>query len=215
MQLICSAVIEELEPLLKSSIFNQVEPALFVHQNKPIVIAALGIGLVDFAAGFQNVLGDYPAIDKALLTGTCGVYPGALQEWPIGSLVSPSKISLGDLSEVDQTGYFPEPISSTCLLDESFSRRLAPAYDTHCLTLATITSEDRTAVRIEHRYQAHFEQMEAYAFARLCQRQKISGALLFAIANQVGCDGHLQWLDNARQGACLCAVRLSEKFDLA
>ncbi|MCK5680540.1 hypothetical protein KAI46_06995, partial [bacterium] len=89
MQLICSAVIEELEPLLKSSIFNQVEPALFVHQNKPIVIAALGIGLVDFAAGFQNVLGDYPAIDKALLTGTCGVYPGALQKWPIGSLVSP------------------------------------------------------------------------------------------------------------------------------
>ena len=214
MQLICSAVIEELEPLLQSSIFNGVTPALFVHRQKPVVIAALGVGLVDFASGFQNLLSDY-RIDEALLTGTCGVYPGAVQQWPIGSLVSPSKISLGDLSKVDQTGYFPAPVITTCLLNESLSRRLTPASDTHCLTLTTITSDDRAADRIEHHYQAHFEQMEAYAFARLCQRQKISGALLFAVANQVGRDGHQQWRDNARQGACLSAALLREEFDLA
>ncbi len=214
MQLICSAVIEELEPLLQSSIFNQVGPAFFVHRQKPVAVAALGVGLVDFACGFQALLGDYQ-VDEALLTGTCGVYPGVFQQWPVGSLVSPSKITLGDLSEVDQTGYFPAPVISTCLLNESFSRRLAPDSDTHCLTLTTITSDDRAAARIEQHYQAHFEQMEAYAFARLCQRQKISGALLFAVANQVGRDGHLQWLDNARQGACLSASLLSEKFDLA
>ena len=214
MQLLCSAVIEELEPLLRPSIFTQVGSALFVHRLKPVVVAALGVGLVDFACGFQTLLGSYQ-INEAMLIGTCGAYPGAFRKWPIGSLVSPLKISLGDLSEVDQTGYFPAPITSTCLLDETFSRRLAPGVDRHCLTLAAITSDDRAAARIEQHYQVHFEQMEAYAFARLCQRQKISGAVLFAVANQVGCDGHQQWRDHARQGASLSAAFLREKLDLA
>ncbi|MEA3333562.1 MAG: hypothetical protein U9Q58_08190 [Pseudomonadota bacterium] len=214
MQLICSAVIEELEPLLQPSLFRQVGPALYTHRQKPVLVAALGVGLVDFACGFQALLGNY-LVDEALLTGTCGVYPGAFRQWPIGSLVSPLKISLGDLAEVDQTGYFPAPIVQTCLLDENFSLGLAASIDLNCLTLTTITSNDQVAVRIEHHYQAHFEQMEAYAFARLCQLYKISGAVLFAVANRVGCDGHQQWRDNARQGACLSANLLCEKFNLA
>ena len=214
MLLVCSAVIEELEPLLQPSIFNQVAQALFVHRQKPVMVAALGVGLVDFTCGFQALLGNYQ-IDEALLTGTCGVYPGAFQQWPIGSLVSPLKISLGDLSEVDQTGYFPSPVISTSLLDENFLLRLAPGAEGHCLTLTTITSNDQVAARIEHHYQAHFEQMEAYAFARLCQRQKISGAVLFAVANQVGREGHQQWRAHARQGACLSADLLRDKLDMA
>ncbi|MCD6292833.1 MAG: hypothetical protein J7M09_05185 [Deltaproteobacteria bacterium] len=211
MQLICSAVIEELEPLLQSAFFKQVAPAIYIHKQKLVLAAALGVGLVDFACGFQALLADYQ-IDKALLTGTCGVYPGAFQQWPIGSLVSPSKVSLGDLAEVDQTGYFPAPIIRTCLLDEKLSSRLAPGADLNCLTLSTITSSDPAAVRIENHYQSQFEQMEAYVFARLCQRQKISGAVLFAVANKVGREGHQQWRDQARQGACQCAALLLEKF---
>lgn len=214
MQLICSAVIEELEPLLKLSAFNQLGPAIYIHRQKPVLVAALGVGLVDFACGFQALMSKYQ-VDAALLTGTCGVYPGALCQWPIGSLVSPLKISLGDLSEVDQTGYFPAPIIPTCLLDKNNSLRLAPGVDMDCLTLATITSNDQAAVRIENYYKAHFEQMEAYAFARLCQRDKISGAVLFAVANQVGRDGHQQWREHARQGACLSAALLGDKFGLA
>ena len=213
MQLICAAVIEELEPLLQPSLFSQVGPAIYTHRQKPVLVAALGVGLVDFACGFQTLLADY-RVDKALLTGTCGVYPAALRQWPIGSLVSPLKISLGDLAEVDRTGYFPAPIVQSCLLDENFSPRLAPGADMNCLTLTAITSDDQAAVRIEHHYQAHFEQMEAYAFARLCQRHKISGAVLFAVSNQVGCDGHQQWREHAHQGSCLSAALLSERFNL-
>ena len=213
MQLICAAVIEELEPLLQSAIFKQEGPALFSHRQKPIVAAALGVGLVDFASGFQALL-DRHQIKEALLTGTCGVYPGASRQWPIGTLVAPLKISLGDLSEVDQTGYFPAPITATCHLDENFSNRLMADSDTHCLTLATITSEDQTAARIESYYKSHFEQMEAYAFARLCQLKKISGAVLFAVANQVGRDGHQQWRAHARQGARQSAAFLREKLYL-
>ncbi len=213
MQLICSAVIEELEPLLQTSIFKQEGPALFSHRQKPVLAAALGVGLVEFACGFQALLGKYQ-IDEALLTGTCGVYPSASRQWSIGSLVSPLKISLGDLAEVDETGYFPAPITAACFLDESFSRRLLADSDLHCLTLATITSDNQAATRIELHYRAHFEQMEAYAFARLCQRHKISGAALFAVANQVGLDGHRQWRANARQGICQCATLLQGKLHL-
>ena len=214
MQLICAATIEELEPLLQPSLFNHVGSAVYTHRKKSVLVAALGVGLVDFTCGFQALLGNYQ-VNEALLTGTCGVYPGAFQQWPIGSLVSPLKISLGDLAVVDQTGYFPAPINLTCLLDENYSSRFAPGADMNCLTLTTITSNDQAAIRIEQYYQAHFEQMEAYAFARLCQRHKISGAVLFAVANRVGCNGHQQWRDNARQGACRCATLLCEKFDLA
>ncbi len=213
MQLICSAVIEELEPLLQTSTFKQEGTALFSHRQKPVVAAALGVGLVDFVCGFQALLSKYQ-VDEALLTGTCGVYPAASRYWPIGSLVSPLKISLGALSEVDKIGYFPAPVISTCLLDESFSHRLLEGSDLHCLTLATITSDNQAAKRIENHYLAHLEQMEAYAFARLCQQQKISGAALFAVANQVGFDGHQQWRDNYREGACQCATFLQEKLHL-
>ncbi len=213
MQLICTAVIEELEPLLQSATFKQEGKDLFIHHQKPVVLAALGVGLVDFTSGFQALLNRYQ-IEKALLTGTCGVYPEASRQWPIGSLVAPLKISLGDLSEVNKTGYFPAPITATCNLDKSFSRHLIPDLDTHCLTLATITSNDQTATRIENYYQSHFEQMEAYAFARSCQMQEISGAVLFAVANQVGRDGHQQWQTHARQGANLSAICLREKLHL-
>ncbi len=213
MQLICAAVIEELEPLLQLTSFKQEGEALFTHQQKSLVVAALGVGLVDFSIGFQALLHRYK-IEEALLSGTCGVYPKAFQQWPIGTLVAPLKISLGDLSEIDKTGYFPAPITATCHLENNFSGHLMPESDTHCLTLATITSDDPTAARIESYYQSHFEHMEAYAFARLCQVQKISGTVLFSIANQVGRDGHQQWRTHARQGACLNAIYLREKLQL-
>ena len=213
MQLICSAVIEELGPLLQSSLFKQEGPAFFVHRKKPIVVASLGVGLVDFASGFQSLLERYQ-VDRALLTGTCGVYPGASRQWLIGSLAAPSKISLGDLSEVDRTGYFPAPVATTCHLDKNFSQSLIADSDSHCLTLATITSDDQTAARIENYYNSHFEQMEAYAFARICQFRKISGAVLFAVANQVGRDGHQQWRSHAQQGVSRSADLLREKLNL-
>jgi nucleoside phosphorylase len=213
MQLICAAVIEELEPLLQSANFKQEATALFIHQQKPIVLAALGVGLVDFSSAFQVLLNRYQ-IEKALLTGTCGVYPEASRQWPIGTLVAPSKISLGDLSAVEKHGYFPAPIVTTCHLDENFSQYLMPDSGTHCLTLTTITSDDPTAARIESYYRSHFEQMEAYAFARICQLQEISGAVLFAVANQVGRDGHQQWLNHAQQGAHQSAINLREKLQL-
>ena len=214
MQLICAAVIEELHPLLGSGTFKQESEKLFKHHSRPLLIAALGVGLVDFASGFQAVLHDF-AIDKALLTGTCGVYPEALVEYPLGTLVVPEKVSIGDLSEVEKSGYFPPPVIPSCNLDEELFQNLLPVTGGHCLTLATITADDQLAIRLANHYQAQFEQMEAYAFARICQLNRVTGTALFAVANQVGNAGHAQWRANAGQGAVTAADLIRRRFALA
>ncbi len=213
MHLICAAVIEELSPLSEASDFRKESETLFVHRREPVLVAALGVGLVDFASRFQSLLHNYK-IDEALLTGTCGAYPEALSTWPIGSLVSPEKISLADLSAVEKSGYLPAPIISPCSLDVELFSELLPNVGGHCLTLTTITSADPVASRIEEHYQAHFEQMEVYAFARLCQLNKVRGSALFAVANRVGRDSHVQWLAHAQAGAFSVANVIRERFNL-
>ncbi len=213
MLLICAAVLEELQPLIVSGDFKQEGENLFKHHSRSVLIAALGVGLVDFASGLQSVLCDFK-IDQALLTGTCGVYPEALVEYPLGTLVVPEKVSLGDLSEVEKSGYFPAPVIQSCILDKELFCDLLPDLGGHCLTLATITADDQLAVKIADHYRVEFEQMEAYAFARLCQINQVRGMALFAVVNQVGSKGHAQWRANADQGAIMVADLIRGKFNL-
>lgn len=213
MRLICAAVIAELQPLLATGAFYKENETLFRHRIKPVLVAACGVGLVDFASGYQSLLHNFQ-IDSALLTGTCGVYPEAEADWPIGTLVVPEKISLGDLSEVEKSGYFPSPIISPSILEEKPFAGLNSISGSHCLTLATITADDLVAGRIENYYQAHFEQMEAYAFARLCQLNQVQGSALFAVVNRVGRNGHEQWLANSRAGTSSAADLIRERFKL-
>ena len=214
MLLICAAVIEELQPLIVSGDFKQEGDNFFRHHDRSVMISALGVGMVDFASGLQAALCDFE-INQALLTGTCGVYPEALVEFPLGTLVAPDKVSLGDLSEVEKSGYFPAPITKSCTIDKDFFGDQISCSGGHCLTLATITSEDRVAIRIAGHYQAHFEQMEAYTFARICQLNRVSAAALFAVVNQVGSEGHAQWRANAAQGAIAAADLIRERCDFA
>jgi len=214
MLLICAAVIEELLPLIVSGNFKQDGDNFFRHRDRPVLIAALGVGMVDFASGLQAVLRDFE-INQALLTGTCGVYPEALVEFPLGTLVAPDKVSLGDLSEVEKSGYFPAPITKSCTLDKDFFGDQVSCSGGHCLTLSTITAEDQVAIRIAGHYQANFEQMEAYAFARICQLNRTIGAALFAVVNQVGSEGHAQWRANAGQGAIASADLIQERFNFS
>ncbi len=214
MQLICAAVIEELQPLLDTGTFKPEGEKLFRHCRRPLLLAALGVGLVDFAGGLQAMLRDF-AVEKALLTGTCGVYPEALAKYPLGTLVVPEKVSIGDLSAMEKSGYFPPPVIPGVNLDEEHFRNLLPVTGGHCLTLATITADDRLAIRLARHYQAQFEQMEAYAFARICQLNRVTGTALFAVANQVGSAGHAQWRANAGQGALTAADLIRKRFALA
>lgn len=215
MLLITAAVIEELRPLLEDSLFIPLADDIFRHASKPVLAAAAGIGLVDFAAGLEELFSRFE-ISRALLTGTCGVYPSAAGEFPLKSLVSPLRVSLGDISEVSNSGYFPGPMACRCELDDACVAGILPGIEPggHCLTLASITSGDTAARRAGEFYRADFEQMEAFSFARVCQRREIPAALLLAVANFVGSRGHRQWRENAASGAEACARVLKTRLDL-
>jgi nucleoside phosphorylase len=203
--LITAAVRDELEPLLADADFTVLSDTVFRHVRKPVLVAAAGIGLVDFAAGLKDLFFRF-GISRALLTGTCGVYPDAATRWPLNSLVSPARITLGDTAEALGSGYFPKSMACCCRRDGAWEEIL-PGVERrgHCLSLTAITSGDAAARRIGAFYQADFEQMEAFSFTRLCQQQKVPAAMLLTVANQVGSRGHRQWLENAAPGAVRCA----------
>ncbi|NPA25747.1 MAG: hypothetical protein GXO34_07975 [Deltaproteobacteria bacterium] len=215
MLLITAAVIEELRPLLEDSLFIPLADDIFRHASKPVLAAAAGIGLVDFTAGLEELFSRF-RISRALLTGTCGVYPAAGDRFPLKSLVSPLRITLGDASEIAGSGYFPGPMACRCELDEASVAGLLPGTEPggHCLTLASITSDDAAARRAGEFYRVDFEQMEAFSFARVCQRREIPAALLLAVANLVGSRGHRQWRENAGACAEVCARALKTRLDL-
>jgi len=211
--LICAATIEELQPLLARAAFVEENESVFRHRGKPVLATAFGIGLVDFASGFQAFLQNFQ-IKTAVLTGTCGVYPEAERNCPIGVLVAPDKISLADFSLVNDSGYLPSPVIQSSALAGGVFPDSNIITGGHCLTLTTITADDQVAKQIANHYQAHYEQMEAYAFARLCRLNQVDGSALFAVSNRVGCDSHAQWLTNAQSGVAAVAEVICERFSL-
>jgi len=215
MLLIAAAVMAEIEPLVREYDFEPFREAGFYHHRRqPVLVAALGIGLVEFIAGLALLLKEY-GVSRALLTGSCGVYPGSLSRWPPGCLVRPAGAILGDPAAAAGRAYFPAPLE--CRSDFTGGEALLPGDDDpagNCLTLAAITSSQAAARRLEQFYRADFEQMEAFAFARLCRRSGIPAAALFAVVNEVGDNSHRQWLAGARAGAEKCAARLGERLAL-
>jgi nucleoside phosphorylase len=214
MLLIAAAVEAELEPLVKGYDFEAFRgPGLYHHRRRPVLAAAVGIGLVDFSAGLSPLLNQH-GISRALLTGSCGVYPGFRERWPIGSLVRPDRVTLGDPAEACRQAYFPAPLERECRFEEEPDFGPEPEFGGHCLTLAAITSCDHAARRLEAFYQAAFEQMEAFAFARLCRSHGVPAAGLFAVVNEVGAQAHRQWRAQARAGAEQCAAVLGRGLGL-
>ena len=212
MLLVAAAVMEELQPFLAVGDFAEPEPGIFRARDQELLVTALGIGPFDCAVNLARLLPRY-ALRAAVFTGSCGVYPGAAADYPLGSLVAPCRVRLGDLGEARGQAYFPNPQSFALELDREFAACLADGVDGHCLTLSAITADAGNAERLQKFYRADFEQMEAYAFARLCQCQGLVSGLLLAVVNQVGPEGHRQWLANAAAGAETCARRLWERID--
>ena len=214
MLLITAAVMAELEPLVREYDFEAFRgPGFYHHRRRPVLVAAVGIGLVDFSAGLALLLKEH-GVSRALLTGSCGVYPGARQRWPLGTLARPARVMLGDPAAATGQAYFPAPMDCRCDLERGDPFPFDAEAEGDCLTLAAITSSNAAARRLEKFYRADFEQMEAFAFARLCRRLEIPAAALFAVVNEVGEQSHSQWLARSRAGAEKCAEVLGEKLDL-
>ncbi|NIA20073.1 MAG: hypothetical protein GWP07_06565 [Xanthomonadaceae bacterium] len=194
MILICAAIPRELKPLIDDD-FSQQDANLFQHRSKPLLLAALGIGTCSFLLGFARIQSQF-SLKQALLTGTCGIYPGGSDvNSPVPALFSPSSVSLADGSVIQGQGYFPNVMQHEFSLRADFwQRRQVPSG--RCLSPAAITADDSLADQLGRYYQAMAEQMECFAFAAACREFNLSGTALFAVSNIVGASGHAQWLES-------------------
>jgi nucleoside phosphorylase len=198
MILIGCAVIEELEPLLEDSSFQSVDGGLYRHRRLPVIAAPLGVGQMEFLLGFCRVARRFP-LTGAIHTGTCGVYPRAAARFPVGTVVSPGVVGLGDGLAAAGRGYIPVPVAMRLTLAAGpWTAPEVSAADS-CLTLTAITADDGCARQLEAAYGAVLEQMECYGFALACREAEIPGAALFGVSNVVGCRSHEEWRANRRQ----------------
>lgn len=172
--------------------FAEVEKDIFMHRCQPLVAAPLGIGTCGFLLGFTRLVQRF-AVSRALLTGTCGIYPGAVDEFPLGSLFSPSLSCLGAAAVAQDQGYVPDVVAQEFALHPGEWQQHGGVGSGRCLTLTAITADDLLAEQLGAYYRAVAEQMECFAFAAACHAYGISGSALFAVSNVVGRDGHVQW----------------------
>jgi nucleoside phosphorylase len=193
MILVCAAIPGELKPLIDED-FSQQDENLFQHRSKPLLLAALGIGPCSFLLGFARIQSRF-SLKQALLTGTCGIYPGvSVDNLPENLLFSPSSVCLADGSVTQGQGYFPDVMQQEFSLQADFwqGRQVLSG---RCLSPAVITADDALADQLGRYYQAMAEQMECFAFAAACREFNLAGTALFAVSNIVGSSGHAQWLD--------------------
>ncbi len=195
MILVCAAIPAELKPLIDDD-FSQQGENLFQHRSKPLLLAALGIGTCNFLLGFARIHSQFP-LKQALLTGTCGIYPGVTDDNSpvVPTLFSPSSVCLADGLVSQGRGYFPNVMQREFTLQTEFwqTRQVLSG---RCLSPAAITADDSLADQLGRYYQATAEQMECFAFAAACREFDIKGTALFAVSNIVGSFGHAQWLEN-------------------
>lgn len=193
MILVCAAISQELKPLIDGD-FCQRDENLFQHRSKPLLLAALGIGLSSFLLGFSRVYLQFP-LKRAILTGTCGIYPGESFPDVPQTLFSPSSVRLADGSVTRGQSYFPAVMQQEFPLEAGFwQQRQVPSG--RCLSPVAITADDVLAEQLGRSYQAIAEQMECFAFAAACREYHLPGSALFAVSNVVGSSGHAQWLEN-------------------
>jgi len=194
MILVCAAIPAELRPLIDGD-FSQLDENLFQHRSKPLLLASLGIGTCSFLLGFARIQSQFP-LKQALLTGTCGIYPGVVADnSPAPTLFNPSSVCLADGLVSQGRGYFPNVMQREFPLQtELWQKRQIPRG--RCLSPAAITADDLLADQLGRYYRAMAEQMECFAFAAACREFNLKGTALFAVSNIVGSLGHAQWLEN-------------------
>jgi nucleoside phosphorylase len=143
---------------------------------------------------FSRLCSQFP-ITRALLTGTCGMYPETSALYEPGSLFAPSSVRLADGMVAEGRGYFPGAMQQEFPLEAEFWHQDRVLHGS-CLSPAAITSDDALAVLLGRHYRAVAEQMECFAFAAACREFNVEASALFAVSNMVGAAGHAQWLSN-------------------
>lgn len=177
-----------------------------------VVFGAIGVGMVEAAAGMTRRIADHRP-DVALLLGTCG----ALGAIPIGDVVAAASVEIVDAAvlagDAELVGPMPRAVTlDAALHDDAVA---AGARSARIANTIGITITDAHAARLAG---WDVEHLEAFGFARACEASGVRSAILLAVANPVGARGRDAWRANhvaasarAAEAAHAAIVRMSTR----
>jgi futalosine hydrolase len=180
-----------------------LEERLQARLRRRLCLGAVGVGLVEAAAGTARLLGEQrPA--ALLLVGTAGVYPGYQRDLPPGTVAAIDEMVLLPSALPAKDAYLPDIVPSRVRSSAALRRALCdrghlPSADVAC-PLA-ITASAKAAAAAARVSGCALENLEAFAVARAAALAGIPFAAVLGVSNHVGPDGHRQWRANARRAA--------------
>ncbi len=187
-------------------------PRLPRDRRRKLVLAAVGVGLVEAAIETTRLLHDRrPA--GVLLVGTAGVYPGRRHELPVGSAAAIGATLLLPQAprglSVALPALVPDRVQASAALLRALVRATAlPTAEVACpLAITTNERGARAAARLSG---CDLENLEAFAVARAAAAAGVPFAGILGISNTVGPDGHRQW---RRHGAAAAAAAAAAALD--
>ena len=154
-----------------------------------VIARAVGIGLIDSAAGTVRALAELrPA--RVILVGTAGALPQT--GYAIGTVCTVVVSTLA----VRPCEFVPEPMITLVESDGALvarGRALGlPTAD--CVSGVGITRDEDEARRLFAG--AHLEHLECFSVLRVCAQAGVPAVALLAIANRVGPNAHAEWRAN-------------------
>ena len=165
------------------------------------ISAAVGIGLVDAAAGTaQCVIRHAP--QRLVFLGTAGASPGS--GLGIGDVVVARSVVLTDASAVE--GRAALPFLTRLDLDPELVEGFVSA-GARAVTVANtlgITTDDHLAGTLAA--SGEVEHLEAFAVARACALAALPCALVLGIANVVGARGREEWRAHHEEASARAAA---------
>ena len=190
MKLILSAIPSELESITQAVGATKTGD---VYEKGNIIFAPAGVGFVAAYQGLHQLLELYPTIREVFFVGTAGVY-ASNSTLQIGDYVVVNSAILADgAAEMGLSKYASfmanREITATRVLEVEL-----PSAKVACLLTLTLSSE--LALQIPKNTGAECENMELYAIALKATEKNLPWGGLLGITNEVGPEGHQQWVEN-------------------
>jgi purine-nucleoside phosphorylase len=155
-----------------------------------VTARAVGIGLIDAAAGTERAIAEVRP-QRLLLVGTAGALPQT------GYAVGTVCVVMVSTLAVRPCEFTPGPMpvivhADAALVAHCRERGQLPTAD--CVSGIGITRDTAEAERLFA--QAHLEHLECFSVLRAAERAGVPATAILAIANRVGPDAHAEWLAN-------------------
>ena len=200
--LVAAAWDPELAPLLA-----RLGPAR-ARAARGVVTRAIGVGLVEAAAGTARALAEL-APRAVVLIGTAGVYRGAAPAFAPGQAAVIRKSHLASTAVATGAAYLPAPLPASIATDAGLRRTLARPGRTPLADVACPLGITRSLAAARHLAAAtgaELESLETFGCARAAALAQVPFAAVLGVANHVGPNAHAEWRAHADLAAAAAAT---------